>query len=705
MAELDDLRRQIASLQLRNDELLRRAEDAEQVMAALARGEVDAITLDGSTAPVLLHEAQDALRRNEALFRAVIEKSAEAISLTGPDGITRYLTPSAWRLLGWTREEMGTKTLRDQVIPEDRARIADELSRLKETGARDMSLEFRVQHRDGSLRWIESTETNLLDDPNVRAIVGNYRDITERKASESAVAKALLEADLTQRRIRAQFHGVPVPTYVWQRIERDGSRQFVLVDFNQAALTFSDGGIAKYLGTSAATYFKDTPELFEEIERCLDQEITTHREMDQKMANGEVRRLFVTYTSAPPDLVLAHAEDITARIKLEEQFRQVQKMDAVGRLAGGIAHDFNNLLSIILSYASLSIEDLKPGDPLRDDLQEIQAAGQRATELTRQLLAFSRQQVLQPRVVDLNEIMGSMRSMLGRLLGEDIELNIVAAEGLGRVLADPGQIEQVVMNLAVNARDAMPQGGKLTLELDNVELDATYVKVHLGVVPGAYVVLTVSDTGTGMDAATCARIFEPFFTTKDQGKGTGLGLSTVFGIVEQSQGHVSVYSELERGTTFKVYLPRTERAAEFPLLERLSAKVRGAETILLVEDEEPVRQVACAILRRNGYVVLDASNGGEALLISKETTAKIDILLTDVVMPRMSGRKLSELLAVERPKMKVCFTSGYTDDAIVRHGVLNTGVAFLQKPFTPDALLRKVREVLDAPTPATTSEP
>ncbi len=377
----------------------------------------------------------------------------------------------------------------------------------------------------------------------------------------------------------------------------------------------------------------------------------------------------------------------------EEQLRQSQKMEAVGRLAGGVAHDFNNALSVILSYAEMLKDELEPGDPKCETVSEICLAGWRAASLTRQLLMFSRQQILEPAIVDLNGLVASMDKMLRRVLGEDVELVTRPAKGLGKIKADPSSIEQVIMNLVVNARDAMPTGGKLTLETANVTLEETHAIPQLA--PGPHVVLTVTDSGTGMDRETQARIFEPFFTTKAKDKGTGLGLSTVFGIAHQSSGTVTVTSEPGSGSTFKVFLPRVDGDVARKHVVRPSA-AGGIETILLVEDEGAVRVVAHEILRRHGYTVLEARDALAALAFGESHPGRIDLLLTDVVMPQLSGPELVKRLVVMRPKLRVLCMSGYTDDSVVRHGIVDSDIAFVQKPFTPESLARKVRETLDA---------
>ena len=496
----------------------------------------------------------------------------------------------------------------------------------------------------------------------------------------------------------------------------------ITIDHNGLILEFNPAAEATFGYASEAVLGKPMAELI--IPPSLREK--HHRGMARYLATGEGpvlgKRIEITAmradgTEFPVELSItrigmggvptftASIRDISERKKaeqdkllLEQQLRQAQKMEAIGQLTGGIAHDFNNMLTVIIGYSELMLQKLKADDPLRSEVEQVKEAGVRASLLTRQLLAFSRKQVLQPRVLDLNAVLTNMDRMLQRLIDENIDLVTMPSPGLGRVHADPGQIEQIIMNLAVNARDAMPQGGKLTIETANVELDDAYAREHVSVKPGPYVMLAVSDTGCGMDAETQARIFEPFFTTKEPGKGTGLGLSTVYGIVKQSGGDIWVYSEPDRGTTFKIYLPWVEGAVETVEPGVAPARdVRGSETILLVEDDVGIRRLVRQVLAERGYWVLEAIHGTHAIQISEQHTVPIHLLVTDVVMPGMSGRELAEHLKPSRPNMKVLFMSGYTDKAIVHHGELDPGTAFLQKPFTPDALARKVREVLDSP--------
>jgi two-component system cell cycle sensor histidine kinase/response regulator CckA len=535
------------------------------------------------------------------------------------------------------------------------------------------------------------------------AISAFDRGLTELRRANTAMAQSAVHMDKLvmqgTERYRAMFDDNPMPMWIYDR-ETLG---FVIV--NEAAVRQYGYSRDEFATMTLADIrpAEDVAALRQDVaaaQRFDEGRMWRHRKKDGTIIIVEVRAHEFEVGKRPVRLVLA--TDMTERVraedalrKTEEQLRHAQKMEAVGRLAGGVAHDFNNLLSVILSCADFMLGDLKPVEPIREEVEQIHRAAERAADLTRQLLMFSRQQVLEPRVLDLNDVLVKMDKMLQRIIGVDIELVLVCGAALGRVRVDPGSIEQVVMNLVVNARDAMPTGGKLTMETASVMIDEENARDHFGTKPGPHVMLAVSDTGVGMDRATQARIFEPFFTTKEKGKGTGLGLSTVFGIVQQSGGSVWVYSEPGQGTSFKVYLPRIDEAVDEVRVVQRPTMLRGTETILLVEDDEQVRAVARGILRRHGYRVLEARNAGEAMLLCETHAQDIHLLISDVVMPHMSGPELARRLAQARPTMKVLCMSGFTDDSVVRHGLMGADIAYLQKPITPETLTRKVREVLD----------
>lgn len=509
------------------------------------------------------------------------------------------------------------------------------------------------------------------------------RDISERKWAESALRGR-------ERQLRATFDGALDAMAVL-----DNAGQFI--DINPSGCTLF--GLPKEpMLHRRISDFADPRADFEHAWAAFREKQHQRGEFRLIRADGSIRQAEYSATAdLLPDRHLLIVRDISERKRLEEQLRQAQKMEALGRLAGGVAHDFNNLLTAITSYSEMLLEALTADDPSRRHAEEIIRASDRAAALTRQLLAYSRQQVLAPQVLNLNTIAAGLERLLRRLIGEDVELATNLAPGLRRVKADPGQIEQVIMNLAVNARDAMPDGGKLTISTANVELDEAYAWAHVDVQPGAYVQLSVSDTGSGMTEQVRARVFEPFFTTKDVGKGTGLGLSTVYGIIKQSEGHIEVDSAPGVGTTFHVFLPQVIEPAR-PTMHAmpLARAMRGSETVLLVEDDDVVRALTRTVLERQGYTVLEACHGVEAMQICGRYDGPLHMILTDVVMPYMNGRQLYLQLARLRPGIKVLYMSGYTGGAIAQLGELQAEFAFLQKPFPAEMLARKVREVLDA---------
>lgn len=512
-------------------------------------------------------------------------------------------------------------------------------------------------------------------------------EIADRKRTEAALRES-------EARYRQLFQAITDPLLVYDRN-------------TLAYLAVNDAAIAEY-GYSYDEFLtmtirdvrppEDVPALLKMLAQAGDsleqRGIWRHQKKSGEIFSVEIFAYGLIFAGRSACLV--QARNVTKQQQLEEQFRQAQKMEAIGRLTGGIAHDFNNLITVIKGYTEILQTRLAPDDPLGDLLGEIYRAGERAGTLTRQLLTFSRQQVLAPQVLNLNAVVSNTETMLRRLIGEDIILVITLSPTLGQIKADPGQIEQVLMNLAVNARDAMPQGGSLTLATETLYLDQARCQALADLSPGDYVRLVVQDTGCGMDAATQANIFEPFFTTKPVGKGTGLGLATVHGIIKQSGGHIVVESAVDRGTRFEIYLPQVSEPARTSRSPARSRSLpQGSETILVVEDEDAVRTLEIHILQRCGYRVLEAANGSDALGLMEREPGPIHLLMSDVVMPHLGGRDLAEQLALNRPDCKVLFLSGYTDDAVIHHGVSEADVAFLQKPFTPAALAQKVRQVLD----------
>lgn len=632
-----------------------------------------------------LNRARNDLLASEQKYRRIVDTAREGIWVIDEQARTTFVNRALEEMLGRPGEMLGHSVF-EFIDDEDRSRTEQSLERRRRGIAERQDQKYL--HKDGSAVWVLVEASPMLDDAgNYVGALAMVTNVTDRKRAEEALRAS-------EERYRLLFDNSPLPIWLTD------AQWLHFLTVNRAALQLFGYSKSEFLSLNVSDLLPDgeASRLGEAVAKAGGAVCDANVRLLKK--NGAVADIALTsqaflLDSRPAALVIA--QDMTDRNRLETQLAQARKMEAIGILAGGVAHDFNNLLSIMITYTTFALDALAESDPLRADIEQVAKAGDRAVALTRQLLAFSRQQILEPVVLDLNATVTEIEPMLRRLIGENIDLAVVQEPALGSVSADPGQLEQVIMNLVVNARDAMPMGGTLTIETANVHVARVEGSWGTGLEPGQHVLLSVADTGSGIDDLTRERIFEPFFTTKGVGKGTGLGLSTVLGIVQQSGGHLEVKSELGKGARFEVYLPRVDKAVT-PVVRATErpALAGGDETVLVVEDDEQVRNLTRAILRRHGYEVLVASNGGEAFLIAEQFPGEIHLLLTDVVMPRMNGRQLAERLTVTRPSMKVLFMTGYTNDAVVRQGVSDADMALLQKPITPDALARRVRSVLDA---------
>jgi PAS domain S-box-containing protein len=600
-----------------------------------------------------------------------------------------YLSPAFKRMLQYPVEEWLGRPLLDLIHPEDLPRAVSTLLSGLETPDLPVAWQFRLRDAEGAWRWMEGTAVNRIADPAVAGIVVNWRDVTERKQAEEALLAS-------ERRARALFDTVRL---IVLGLDAQGRVDYV----NPFFLQLTGYTREEVLGQSWVERF--LPRGDQERMQGVFLDLIEHNfhpyYQNHVVTKGGEERLVAwnnTVVRNPDGRAtgtLSIGEDITEHQRLEAQFRQAQKMEAVGQLTGGIAHDFNNILMAIVGYTDFLLPALKGTSAQAEDVREIRKAADRATVLTRQLLAFSRRQVLVPQLLDLNTLVADIGKMLRRLIGEDISLRTSLAEDLGTVRADPGQLEQVIMNLVLNARDAMPAGGTLEIGTANVELDQGYVEMHPYVTAGPYVSLWVSDSGIGMSEEVKSHLFEPFFTTKPVGRGTGLGLATVYGIVKQSGGHITAYSEVDEGSTFRIYLPKVDETAETIVPSERNRPVGGRETILVVDDDDSVRALVRRVLSAHGYTVLAAAGPAAALELVRGRNDGIDLLVTDVVMPGRSGRQLADEVSDLFPGLRVLFMSGYTHDAIVHRGVLDPGLHFLSKPVSSDILLRTVRELLD----------
>ena len=660
--------------------------------------------LENAHQRVLLARENAALRVRETRLQSIIATAPECIAIHAPDGRLLEMNAAGLAMLeAATLAEVQDRPLMDFVSPEHRAPFA-ELHRRVMSGGTGV-LDFAVKGLKGTRRWLEIRAVPLRGDAGeIQALLGMTQDVTEHRQTEERLRASEEALRHSEEKFSKAFQSSP-DSLVMSRLD-DGR----IVEVNEVFVRLTGYSREEAMGrTTLDLGLWGDPGDRERYLTALrggggvrDQAAQFRRKVGtliDGLVSGEIIRLgeeLVALTTIRDVTDRKRAEE--ERSTLEAQLRHSQKMEAIGRLAGGVAHDFNNMLGVILGYADIALRKLSPIDPLRRNMAGIRDAAQRSADLTQRLLAFSRQQVIAPRVIDLNARLMGMERLLQRVIGEDVALEFVLAPDAWPVSMDPSQVDQVLANLAVNARDAMPDGGKLIVETANVSLDAAYCRQHAGARPGENVMLAVSDTGTGMDERTRERAFEPFFTTKAEGKGTGFGLATVYGVVKQNDGFIDIHSEPGHGTTVKLYIPRAQ-ADEMaqPAAASNPAPSRGHETVLLVEDQNQLREIAREMLEDLGYTVLVAASPGDALTLCEEHTGEIHLLFTDVVMPNMNGKELAGRVQTLKPGIRTLFTSGYTADTIAHRGVLAAGIWFLEKPFSMDSLARKVREVLSSP--------
>lgn len=630
---------------------------------------------------------ENELKKREALFRGMIENTNEIFTIIDKNGQMIYFTPTLEKIMGFKPEEITNRNAFDFVHPEDAVILGDAIRQVLAKPGNVVTRQVRMKHKDGSWRYIESTGYNLLHDPAVQGIVINSRDITEQKELEQAI----LESE-------SKFRKLVENAIVGVNIIQDGK----IVYANSKSAEIFGYTVSEMVGTPVYEFVmeEDRDLVMENIRKRIAGEIEginyqfRGRRKDGSIIQIEAYGSRTDFKGKPA--VIGMIIDITERKRLEEQLFQSQKLEAVGRLAGGIAHDFNNLLTLIMLHSEVILKQLGENSDVSASIKEIYESAQRASNLTAQLLSFARRRIIEPVVFNVNTLIKGINNMLKSLIGEHIKTEIILDENLHPVKVDPAQLEHSIINLVLNARDAMPSGGKLIIETQNVYLDQNYARTHQEVTPGEYVLIAVSDTGVGMDENIKSRIFEPFFTTKPAGKGTGLGLASVYGFVKQSGGHIWVYSEKGRGTTFKIYLPVYKEVSEAMKLDKKEpVELHGKETILFAEDEYSIRELITKILTSYGYKVIEARDGVEALEKAKGYQGDIHLLVTDLVMPRLGGKDLYSELKKERPQVEALFISGYTDNVIIHNFIIEEGVNFLQKPFKPEALLKKIRSILD----------